>query len=133
MRFMIIVKATKDSEAGVVPAKRLFEEMGGYHEELAKAGVLLDCAGLKPTAAGWRIHYNGGTPHIVDGPFTDTKELIAGYTLIETKTREEAMEWTRRFPNPAVDGGDAQIEVRPLFEAEDFEAIVDGRFRNIGM
>jgi hypothetical protein len=121
MRFMIIVKATQDSEAGVMPEEALFKKMADYHEELAKAGILLDASGLKPSSAAWRIEYDGGKRHIVDGPFTEAKELIAGYTLIQVKTREEALEWTRRFPNPALDGGRGEIEVRQLFELEDFE------------
>jgi len=121
MRFMIVVKATRDSEAGVMPSQDLFARMGKFHEELAKAGVLVDASGLKPTSQGWRVEYNGTRTHVVDGPFAETKELIAGYTIIETRTREEAVEWTRRFPNPAADGGLGQIEVRPFYELEDFE------------
>jgi len=132
MRFMIIVKATKDSEAGVMPKETLFAEMADYHEKLAQAGMLLDASGLQPSAKGWRIDYNGAQRSVTDGPFTETKELIAGYTIIQAKSREEALEWTRRFPNPAVDGGAAQIEVRQLFELEDFEpnAAID-RFREM--
>lgn len=121
MRFMIIVKATADSEAGRMPPDSLIAEMTAYNEQLAQAGVLLDGAGLKPSSAGWRIDWKNGKKTVTDGPFTESKELIAGYTLIQTRTREEAMEWARRFPNPAVDGGDAEIEIRPLFEMEDFE------------
>ena len=121
MRFIILVKATRDSEAGKQPAESLFAEMAAYHEALAKVGVLLDGAGLKPSSNGWRIRYSGEKRTVVDGPFAESKELVAGYTLIETKTREEAFEWARRFPNPAVDQGDAEIEVRPLFELDDFE------------
>ena len=118
MRFMIIVKASEDSEAGVMPEERVFEAMADYHEELQKAGVLLDASGLHPTSKGWRIRYSGGKRSVVDGPFAETKELIAGYTIIQVKSREEAMEWARRFPNPGnVDG---EIEVRQLFELEDF-------------
>jgi hypothetical protein len=119
MRFMIIVKATKDSEAGVMPPEDLFAAMATYHEELQKAGVLRDASGLQPSAKGWRIKYSGGKKTVVDGPFVETKELIAGYTLIEVKSREEALEWTRRFPNPHLTEG--EIEVRQLFELEDFE------------
>ena len=135
MRFMIIVKATKDSEAGVMPEEKLLAEMAKYHEELAKAGVLLDGSGLQPSSKGWRIHYSsGGKRTVTDGPFTETKELIAGYTLIQVKSREEALEWTRRFPNPAIGGKDGQIEVRQLFELEDFEpsATIE-RFREMGI
>ena len=121
MRFMIIVKATRDSEAGKQAPESLFAEMAAYHEALVKAGVLLDGAGLQPSSKGWRIRYSGDKRTVVDGPFAETKELIAGYTLIQTKTREEALEWARRFPNPTIDHGDCEIEVRQLFELEDFE------------
>ena len=97
MRFLIIVKATKASEAGAMPTEELIAEMATYHEELSKAGVLLDGSGLHPSSKGWRIQYSGGKRAVTDGPFIETKELIAGYTLIQ----EEALEWTRRFPNPA--------------------------------
>jgi hypothetical protein len=131
---MIIVKATKDTEAGVMPSEQLMAEMQRYHEELAKAGVLLDGSGLKPSSNGWRIRYDGAKRSVIDGPFTESKELIAGYTLIQVKSREEAMEWTRRFPNPAVDGKAGEIEVRQLFELEDFgESEVLERFREIGI
>ena len=120
MRFMIIVKANKNSEAGVMPHESLMMQMATYHEELAKAGVLLDASGLKPSSAGWRIEYRGDKRSVVDGPFAETKELIAGYTMIQVKTREEALEWTRRFPNPAGEGIDTEIEVRQFFELEDF-------------
>lgn len=120
MKFMFIVKATKDSEAGVMPSEKLLAEMGKYHEELQKAGVLLDGSGLKPSSKGWRIKYSGTKRTVVDGPFTEAKEMIAGYTLIQVKSREEAMEWARRFPNPAVDGKEGEIEVRQLFELDDF-------------
>ena len=98
MRFMIMVKANKESEAGVMPEEKLIAAMANYHEELAKAGVLLDASGLQPTSKGWRIKYSAGKPTVVDGPFTESKELIAGYTLIQVKSREEALEWTKRFP-----------------------------------
>ncbi|HET7607901.1 MAG TPA: YciI family protein [Gammaproteobacteria bacterium] len=120
MRFMILVKATRDSEAGTQPSETLFAEMAAYHEALAKAGVLLDGSGLKPSSKGWRIRYSGDKRTIVDGPFAEAKELVAGYTMIETKTREEALEWARRYPNPSIDRGEAEIEVRELFELEDF-------------
>jgi hypothetical protein len=120
MRFMIIVKATKDSEAGVMPPEKLIADMQKYHEELAKAGVLLDASGLQASSKGWRVKYNGAKRTVVDGPFTESKELIAGYSIIQVKSREEALEWTRRFPNPAIDGGDCEIEVRQFFELEDF-------------
>jgi hypothetical protein len=121
MRFMIIVKANKESEAGVMPPDSLLEEMGKYHEELQKAGVLLDGAGLQPSAKGWKVKITGSKRSIVNGPFTGSKDLIAGYTLIQTSTREEAMNWAQRYPNPTIDGSDTEIEVRQLFEAEDFE------------
>jgi len=117
---MFIVKATQDSEAGVMPEEKLFAAMAGYHEELQKAGVLLDASGLKPSAQGWRVKYDGEKRTVIDGPFAEVKELIAGYTLIQVKSREEAMEWARRFPNPAVDGKEGEVEVRQLFELEDF-------------
>ena len=120
MRFMIIVKATKDSEAGVMPPEKLIADMQKYHEELARAGVLLDASGLQASSKGWRIRYQGGKRSVIDGPFTESKELIAGYTIIQVKSREEALEWTRRFPNPTLDGGDCEIEVRRFFELEDF-------------
>ncbi len=120
MRFMIIVKATKDSEAGVMPPESLLMEMATYHEELQKAGVLLDGTGLQPSSKGFKVKYTGKKRTIVDGPFTEAKELIAGYSVIQTKTVEEAKEWARRFPNPTIDGSDTEIEVRRLFELEDF-------------
>ncbi|MGB8434631.1 MAG: YciI family protein [Burkholderiales bacterium] len=134
MRFMIIVKATKDSEAGVMPDAKLLAEMATYHEELAKAGVLLDGSGLQPSSKGWRVMYSGGKTSVIDGPFTETKELVAGYTIIQVKSRAEALEWTRRFPNPAIGGKDGEIEVRQFFELEDFgssEAV--DRFREMGV
>jgi hypothetical protein len=132
MRFMILVKANKDTEAGVMPKEKLIAAMAKYHEELAKAGALLNASGLQPSSKGWRIEYAGEKRTFVDGPFVETKELIAGYTIIQVKSREEALEWTKRFPNPAVDGKKGEIEVRRLFELEDFgpsEAIE--RFREI--
>ena len=121
MRFMIIVKATPDSEAGVMPEDQLIAQMCRYHEELAQAGMLLDASGLQPSARGWRIRYEGERRSFVDGPFAETKELIAGYTIIEVKSREEAVAGTRRFPNPAGAGGVSEIEVRAFYELEDFE------------
>lgn len=120
MRFMIVVKATPQSEAGTMPEEKMFHAMASYHEELAKAGVLLDASGLQPTSKGWRIRYAGDRRTVIDGPFTESKELIAGYTMIQVKSREEALEWTRRFPNPVGEGQPAEIEVRQLFELEDF-------------
>jgi len=121
MRYMIIVKATQDSEAGVMPTDALIAQMGAYHEELQKAGVLRDGAGLQASSKGWRIQYSGDKRTVVDGPFTETKELVAGYTIIDVKSPEEALAWSKRYPNPAGDGRDAQIEVRRFFELEDFE------------
>ena len=120
MRFMIIVKANKDTEAGVMPEEKLMADMAAYHEELTRAGVLLDANGLQPTSKGARIRYSGGKRSVVDGPFAETKELIAGYTLIQVKSRDEAMEWARRFPAPFGEGQDGEIEIRQLFELEDF-------------
>lgn len=133
MRFMILVKATKTSEAGEMPAsfEQIASAMADYHEQLAKAGALLDANGLQPSSKGWRIKYSGDKRTVIDGPFTETKELVAGYTLIQAKSRDEALEWTRRFPKPHE--GDCEIEVRQVFELEDFgpsEAI--GRFRELG-
>jgi len=134
MRFMILVKATKDSEAGVMPKEDMLKAMADYHEELAKAGVLLDGNGLQPSSKGWRVQYQGGKRSVVDGPFTEAKELIAGYTMIQVKSRAEALEWTRRFPNPTIGGTDCEIEVRQLFELEDFgESETIDRFREIGL
>jgi hypothetical protein len=134
MRFMIIVKANQDSEAGVLPEEKLLADMAAYHEALAKAGMLVDGSGLQPSAKGWRIKYSGGKRTVIDGPFAETKELVAGYTLIQAKSREEALEWTKRFPNPAGGGKECEIEVRQLFELEDFgESATIDRFRDIGV
>ncbi|CAE6719285.1 YciI family protein [Paraburkholderia nemoris] len=132
MRFMIIVKATALSEAGGQPDEALMAAMGAYHEELAKAGVLLDATGLKPSSKGWRIYYSGGKRTLIDGPFAETKELIAGYTLIQVRSREEAMEWARRFPAPFGEDAEGEIEVRQLYELEDFEPSPEvDRFRKL--
>lgn len=134
MRYMIIVKASAASEAGEMPDQALLAEMAGYHEQLAKAGVLLDGSGLQPSSKGWRIRYQGDERSVIDGPFAETKELIAGYTLIQVRSREEAMEWTRRFPNPHGKGLQAEIEVRQMFELEDFEPGENiERLREIGL
>jgi hypothetical protein len=121
MRFMIVVKATKDSEAGKFPPEKekMFAAMTTYHEELAKAGLLLDASGLQPSSKGWRVKYTGEKRSVIDGPFTEAKELIAGYTIIQVKSREEALEWTKRFPNPVGEGAEAEIEVRQLYELDD--------------
>jgi len=134
MRFMILVKATRDTERGLMPGEALIASMAEFHEQLAKAGVLLDASGLQPTAKGWRVRYDGAQRRVVDGPFAETKELVAGYTLIQTRSRDEALEWARRFPNPAVDGGVAEIEVRQLYDLDDFGPSKSiERFREIGM
>ena len=123
MRFMIIVKSCPEFEAEVTPEapEELMAEMAAYHEELARAGVLLDGSGLHPSRTGWRIHHDAaGGRQVVDGPFAEAKELIAGYTLIQVRSREEAMEWSRRFPNPAGQGKPAVIELRQLIELDEF-------------
>jgi hypothetical protein len=122
---MIIVKATPQSEAGVFPPNmaELMAVMGTFHEELARAGVLLDASGLAPSSQGWRIRYDGKERKVIDGPFAESKELIAGYTLIQVRSRDEALEWTRRFPNPVGEGLAAEIEVRRLYEEEDFAGV----------
>jgi hypothetical protein len=132
MRFMIMVKATADSEAGAMPEEPLIAAMASYHEELAKAGVLLDASGLQPSSKGWRIRYAGGKRSVVDGPFAETTELLAGYTLIQVRSREEAMEWARRFPAPFGEMQNGEIEVRQLFDLDDFEPSPSvERFRQI--
>ena len=120
MRFMMLVKATNDSEAGVLPAEEAIAKMGRFNEELMKAGVLLDLAGLQPTSNAARIKFTGGKKSVVDGPFTESKELVAGYWIIQVRSREEALEWAMRAPNPAPDGKDGEIELRQFFELEDF-------------
>ena len=117
MRFMMIVKGNKDTEAGKMPSEELLSAMGKYNEELMKAGVLLDLSGLQPTSKGARIKFSGGKRTVVDGPFTESKELIAGYWIIQVKSREEAIEWAKRVP---CDGQDGEIEVRQFFELDDF-------------
>jgi hypothetical protein len=121
MRFMIIVKATPQADAAaVMPTEAEMAAMADYHEQLVKAGVLLDAAGLHPTARGWLVSYDKqGHKRVIDGPFAETKEVVAGYTLIQVRSREEALEWSRRFPSPFPDT-ECQIEVRQLFEADDF-------------
>ena len=134
MRFMIMVRANRDTEADVRPDEQLISDMATYHEELAKAGALVDASGLQPSSKGWRIRYSGKKRTVVDGPYTEAKELIAGYTIIQAKSREEALEWTKRFPNPFSHGQDSEIEVRPikdLKELGDSEAVE--RFRKLGV
>ena len=120
MRFMMIVKATKDSEAGVMPGNELIAAMTKYNEELVKAGVLVDLSGLQPSSKGFRVRYSGGKPTIIDGPFAETKELIAGYWLIDVKSKDEAIEWAKRIPNPHPSSPESEVEVRQLFRIEDF-------------
>lgn len=117
MRVMVIVKASKESEAGVMPSEKLLTEMGKFNEELAKAGVLLAAEGLHPTSKAKRVRFSGTQRTVVDGPFTETKELIAGFWLWQVKSMEEALEWVKRCPNPHPDGG--EIEIRPVIEAAD--------------
>ncbi|WP_439543705.1 YciI family protein [Hyphomicrobium sp.] len=132
MRFMIMVKATADSEAGVLPTEELACPMADYHEEMAKAGVLIDGSGLKPTSKGFRLQYAGDKRIVIDGPFTETKEVIAGYSLIKVNSVEEALYWFKRFPNPH--NADCEIEMRQLYELEDFGPLESmDRFRELGM
>ena len=119
MRFMVMVKATKDSEAGVLPDEKLLTAMGKYNEELVKAGVLLAGEGLQPSSKGARVRFSGEKRTVIDGPFSETKELVAGFWLIQVKSKEEAIEWIKRCPNPHP-GAETEIEIRQVFEAEDF-------------
>ena len=119
MRVMVMVKATEDSEAGVMPSEELLTEMGKFNEELTKAGVMLAGDGLHPSSKGARVRFSGTDRKVVDGPFAETKELVAGYWLWEVKSMDEAIEWAKRCPNPMQE--DSDLEIRPLFEAEDFE------------
>ncbi|MGQ0810690.1 MAG: YciI family protein [Nitrospiraceae bacterium] len=121
MRFMILVKADKNSEAGALPDEKLLTEMGKYNEELAKAGVLLAGEGLQPSSKGARVKFSGSKRSVIDGPFAETKELIAGYWLWQVKSKEEAIEWVKRCPNP-MPGEESEIEIRQVFEADDFGA-----------
>jgi hypothetical protein len=118
MRFMILVRADANTEAGVLPSEELLTEMGKYNEELAKAGVLLAGEGLQPSSKGARVKFSGGKRTVIDGPFAETKELIAGFWLIQVKSKEEAIEWVKRCPNPLE--GEAEIEIRQVYEASDF-------------
>ena len=118
MRFMVMVKANRDSEAGVMPSEKLLTDMGKFNEELVKAGVMLAGEGLQPSSKGARIRFSGSKRTVIDGPFTETKELIAGFWLIQVKSKEEAIEWFKRCPNPME--GESEIEIRQVFEAEDF-------------
>ncbi|HEX7801630.1 MAG TPA: YciI family protein [Pseudoxanthomonas sp.] len=120
MRFMVMIKASKESEAGVVPSERLLADMGKFNGELIKAGVLLAGEGLQPSSKGARVRFSGGKRTVVDGPFAQTGELIAGFWLLQVKSREEAIEWVKRCPNPT--SGESEIEIRQVFEPEDFGA-----------
>jgi hypothetical protein len=118
MRVMVIVKATKDSEAGILPSKELFAEMGKFNEELLKAGIMLAADGLKPSSKGKRVRFSGSKRTVIDGPFAETKELIAGYWIWQVRSMEEAVEWLKRCPNPMP--GDSEVEIRPVYEPADF-------------
>ena len=128
MRFMVIVKADKDSEAGVMPSTELLAAMGKYNEELVKAGVLLAGEGLQPSSKGARVKFSGSKRIVKDGPFAETKELIAGFWLIQVKSKEEAIEWVKRAPNP-MPGTEPEIEIRQVFEADDFGAALTPELR----
>ena len=119
MRFMILVKASEDSEAGVMPGEELLTEMGRFNEELVKAGVLLAGEGLHPSSRGTRVRFSGSQRTVIDGPFAETKELLAGFWLIQVKSKEEAIEWVKRMPSP-MPGTETEVEIRQVFEAEDF-------------
>ena len=118
MRFMVLVKASKDSEAGVLPDEKILTEMGKYNEELIKAGVLLSAEGLHPTSKGARVKFSAGTRTVIDGPFPETKNLVDGFWLFQVKSKEEAIEWVKRCPDPT--GTESEIEIRQVFEADDF-------------
>jgi len=120
MRFMILVKADKNTEAGVMPSEKLLTEMGNFNEQLVKAGVMLAGEGLHPSSKGARVKFSGEKRTVIDGPFAETKELIAGFWMWQVKSKEEAIEWVKRCPNPT--GAEAEIEIRQVFEAEDFGA-----------
>jgi len=130
MRVMVLVKATKNSEAGILPGdprapkdfEKLFEDMGKFNEELTKAGILLAGDGLKPSSKGKRVRFGRGPKAVIDGPFAETKELVAGYWLWQVKSMDEALEWVKRCPDP-MPGEESEIEIRPLYEAEDFERV----------
>jgi hypothetical protein len=125
---MIIVKASQESEAGVMPSEELMAAMGNYNEELTKAGILIDCDGLHPSSKGARVRFSGEKRTVIDGPFAETKELIAGFWLWEVESKEEAIEWVKRCPNP-MPGNDAEIEIRPIYSAEDFAALLTPELR----
>ena len=121
MRFMVMVRATKDSEAGVMPDEKLIADMGNFNEQLVKAGIMLAGEGLQPSSRGARVRFSGSNRTVIDGPFAETKELIAGYWMWQCKSLAEAIEWVRRAPNP-FSGQDSEIEIRQVYEAEDFGA-----------
>src|SRR4249919_2902993 len=127
MRFMVIVKANKDSEAGVLPDEKILTEMGKFNEELVKAGVMLAGEGLQASSKGARVRFEGDKKTVIDGPFAETKELIAGFWIFQVKSREEAIEWIKRCPNPMP--GESEIEIRQIFEAEDFGAALTPELR----
>ncbi len=127
MRFMVIVKATKDSEAGVMPSEQLLAAMGKFNEELAKAGVMLAGEGLHPTSKGVRVKFSGNKRSVIDGPFAETKQLVAGFWLWQVESKEEAIEWVKRCPNPHE--GECEIEIRQVFEADDFGAALTPELR----
>jgi hypothetical protein len=134
MRFVILVKASETSEAGGLPDEELLTAQVAYHEELAEAGALIDATGLRPTSEGWRIKYSGEQRTLVEGPFARAGDQIAGYTIIRVSSREEAMGWAMRYPKPALEGEDAKIEIRQLFELEDFvQGPAVARFRELGL
>ena len=121
MRFMVMVKATKNSEAGVLPSRDLLAEMGRFNEELLKAGIMLAGEGLRPSSEGARVRFGGGKRTVIDGPFTETNELVAGFWLWQCKSKQEALEWVKRCPDP-MPGEESEIEIRPLYEVADFGA-----------
>jgi len=127
MRFMVMVKATKESEAGVMPSQKLLEDMGKYNEELVKAGVMLAGEGLQPSSKGARVRFSGNKRTVIDGPFTETKELVAGFWLWQVKSLTEAIEWVKRCPNPMP--GESEIEIRQVFEVEDFGSTLTPEMR----
>ena len=131
MRFMVMVKATKDSEAGVMPSEALLEAMGKFNEEMVKAGVMLDGNGLQPSSKGARVRFSGDKRTVIDGPFAETKELVAGYWILQVKSKAEAIEWIKRCPNPHPE--DCEIEIRQVFELDDFgESEAVDRHRRLG-
>jgi hypothetical protein len=119
MKFLVMVKASAESEAGALPSEEMLAAMTRYNEELVKAGILLAAEGLQPSSKGARVKFSGNKKSVIDGPFAETKELIAGFWIIQVKSREEAIEWVKRCPNP-MEGGEAEIEIRQVFEADDF-------------